>query len=405
MRSAAHVVRACRLGMFVQAMVINLTPLFFVQLHGQFGLTWEQLGRLVLLNFLTQLLVDLAGGWLVARFGLRPLCVLAHAAAVVGLLVYAVAPLAGGYATLVVGTIIFSAGCGLLEVLLSPILDAVPSTRKAGDMALLHAFYPLGKLAVIIGTGLALWLSGPAAWPWVVAAWAVLPAIGMGLFATVDLPTLPSPAPGWRIGSMVRTPEFRRVLMAMALAGASEVAIAQWTSAFAQRGLGCTPAVADLVGFGLFAVGMAVGRLWYGLRGGGQGLANWLIAGGAASAVVYLVAALSPWPVLALAACASAGFAVSMLWPMTLSLSAARWPSGGAVLFATLAAAGDGGAALGPWLVGITADAASSAAAWWQWLPGVPASADVTGLRVGLLAGAIAPFLLVLVAWRLRRSG
>lgn len=398
------VVLACRQGMFVQAMAVNLTPLLFVHLRGEFGLTWEQVGRLVLLNFLTQMLVDLAGSRLVARFGLRRLCVLAHLAASAGLLLFASAAVAGGYAMLVTGTVVFSAGCGLLEVLLSPILDAVPSQRKAGDMALLHAFYPLGKLAVIIGTALALWLAGPGAWPWVVVAWALLPCVGMWMFAVAELPVLDTGPGRVRVRDLLRSGAFRGVLLAMVLAGASEVAIAQWTSAFAQRGLGFSQSTADLIGFGLFAAGMAAGRLWYGLRGSGRDLAGRLMLGAAASALIYLVASLSPWPVLALAACACAGFAVSMLWPWTLSLSAARWPLGGTAVFAALAAGGDGGAAVGPWLIGVVADAAAGAPALWAWLPGADAGSESTGLRAGLLVGALAPLLLLGLAWRLRRQ-
>lgn len=404
MDAHAHVVRACRLGMFVQAMVINLTPLLFVQLHGEFGLTWEMIGRLVLINFLTQLAVDLAGSRLVARCGVRALCVAAHVAAVAGLLLFAAAPQAGGYAALVAGTVVFSAGCGLLEVLMSPILDAVPSRRKAGDMALLHAFYPLGKLAVIIGSAVALRLAGAAAWPWVVAAWAVVPCVGIWMFATARLPDLGVGGPRVRIRDLLRGAGFRVLLLAMLLAGATEVAIAQWTSAFAQRGLGCSPAVADLVGFALFAVGMAAARIWYGLRGAGRNLAGWLGWSAAASAVVYLAAALSPWPALALLACGLAGCTVGLLWPLTLSLGAARWPAGGAVVFAALAAAGDGGCALGPWLVGLVADAATAQPALSAWLPGPAAGAEAGALRLGMLAGALAPVVLAFCAWRLARN-
>lgn len=403
MPGTSRVVNACRLGMFVQAMVINLAPLLFVQLRGEFSLSWEQVGRLVLINFLTQLAVDLAGGWLVGRLGLRVLCVGAHVLAALGLVVFASAAAGGGYAVLVAGTMVFSAGCGLLEVLLSPIINAVPSTRKAGDMALLHAFYPLGKLAVILGTAGALWLAGPGVWAWIVVGWAVLPCLGAWWFAVVDIPPLVEGPQRQRLRDLLRLASCRGVLLAMLLAGASELAIAQWTSAFAQRGLGCSQVVADLLGFALFAVGMAAGRLWYGLRGNGADLTAMLLLGATGSAVVYLVAALSPWPLLALAACSCAGFAVSMLWPCTLSLAAAWWPMGGATLFAALAAAGDGGAALGPWLIGVVADSATIAASAWSWLPG-GYGVEANGLRAGLLVGALAPLLLVVVSCWLRRQ-
>jgi len=298
---------------------------------------------------------------------------------------------------------VFSAGCGLLEVLLSPILNAVPSSRKAGDMALLHAFYPLGKLAVIIGTALALWRFGTASWPWVVGLWALLPLGGVIAFARVALPELPAGAERVRVRDLARTARFRWVLLAMALAGATELGLAQWTSAFAQRGLGWSQLVADLVGFACFALGMAIGRLWYGVAGSGERLPQWLLRAALASLAIHLIAALSPWPLLALIACASGGCAVSLLWPWTVSHAAALWPLAGASLFALLAAAGDAGAALNPWLISIAADAAAATPAWWWSLIPVD-TPEATSLRVGLLVGALSPLLLAIVAWRLRRA-
>ncbi len=392
-RPAIH---ACRLGMFVQATAINFTPLLFVPLRDAFGLDWEQLGRLVLVNFAVQIAADLACGGLLRLFCVRALCVAAQVLAAAGLLIFATAPSGGGYAAMLAGTAVFSAGCGLMEVLLSPLINAVPSSRKAGDMALLHAFYPLGKLAVVVGTAVALALAGTAAWPWVAVGWAAIPLAGAWLFAVVELPALPPGSGGQRLRELARGGRLWLVLAAMVLAGASELAIAQWTTAYAERGLGFSAATAQLVGFGCFAAGMAAGRIWYGLRGGEADLPGLLLRGSLASAAVYLVAALAPWPPLALLACALAGAAVSMLWPWTVSIAAAAWPLAGATLFAALAAAGDLGAAVQPWLIGLVADHAR-----WDWLPGSEAS---SGLRAGLLVGAAAPCLLALVALALRRA-
>lgn len=399
---AAAVVRACRLGMFVQALVINLTPLLFVPLRDQLGLSWEQLGRLVLINFTTQLIVDLLAAPLLRLVSLRFLLVAAHLLAVVGLLLFVLAPVTSlpPYVMLAAGTVIFSTGCGLLEVFLSPVLSAVPSSRQSGDMALLHAFYPLGKLVVVLGTAACLALVEPARWPWIVAAWLVVPLWGAWIFLTVRLPTLPIGHEGQRAGELMQQPAFIAVLVAMACAGSCELALSQWISAFAQRGLGLSAELGNVAGFGLFAVGMIIGRVWYGTRGGGSDLLTLLLRTAVFVLVVYLVAALSPSPMLAFGACCMAGLAVSMLWPATLSLAAARWPLAGAMMFALLAAAGDVGAALGAWVVGLVADQAQKMPALTAWLPG--SSGEGTALRLGLFSGVLAPLGMLLAVWWLR---
>ncbi len=382
----------CYLGMFIQAVVINLAPLLFIPLRELYGLSFEQLGRLVLINFTTQLLVDLACVGVVDRVGIKPFVVAANLLAALGLVAFAVLPMLTGdaYAGLVIGTVIFSAGCGLLEVLLSPIIDALRPQRKAAEMALLHAFYPVGKVTVILLTGAALWWAGSSGWWWIAIAWAVLPLVNTMAFLVVPLPRLHGNPGREPQGVLMRRPAYWAVMIAMAMAGATEVAIAQWTSAFAQRALGYSQAVADLVGFCLFGVGMIAGRLWLGTRGETVNLYRLLISGAAGSAALYLVAALSPWPAAALLACGLSGLTVSLLWPGTLSLSSMRFPLAGTSMFALLAAAGDSGAAVMPWVVGVIADAASS---------------PEQGLRAGLLVATASPIvMLAVVAWLRARS-
>lgn len=234
-------------------------------------------------------------------------------------------------------------------------------------------------------------------------AWLVVPLWGAWSFLTVRLPELPVEAPGQRTGDLVKQPAFIAVLLAMACAGSAELALSQWISAFAQRGLGLSDELGNLVGFGCFAVGMIIGRIWYGVRGEGGDLPTLLQRTALLSLLVYLVAALSPSPLLAFSACCVAGLAVSMLWPATLSLAAARWPLAGAMLFALLAAAGDVGAACGAWFVGVVADLAQVFPALTAWLPGAD-DQQRAALRLGLLSGAVAPLGMVVAAWYLRRT-
>jgi len=401
----------CYLGMFIQALVINVTPLLFIPLRNEFGLTFEQIGRLILVNFLTQMVVDLLCTALADRIHLRPLIVAANALSALGLWIFAGAPylLADPYAGLMLGTVVFSVGCGLLEVLLSPLINALPADNKSGAMAMLHAFYPIGKVAVIVVTGLALHFLGAVLWPWILVAWSLLPVVNTLAFLRVRLPRLSDPDRRQSLRAMFGDPAIYLLLAAMALAGATEVTIAQWTSAYADAALGFPKVVADLAGFCLFGVGMIVGRLWFGYKGGHGNLLRVLLVSAVLSAATCIFMALSPSPLLALLSMGLSGLFVSMLWPGTISLFAARYPLAGASLFAILAAAGDGGAALMPWLVGVIADQGDFLRTTWL---GTALGPDLTpqafGLRAAFLLTAACPILMipVMVALgRKRRAG
>jgi len=390
------VVRFCYIGMFVQAMVINLTPLLFIPLKEQLGLTFEQIGRLILINFLTQMVVDLICCAIADRLSAKLLMVLANVLAGAGLWLFALLPAycATPYDGLVLGTLVFSCGCGLLEVLTSPTINAVPSARKAGDMALLHAFYPIGKVAVIIVTGLALYLFGTAHWRWIMLAWSLVPFVNTVNFLLVRLPPFAVAGQRQTLRALVRIPAYLLAVLALGFAGATEVTLAQWTSAFAERGLGLSKVVADLVGFGLFGIGMIGGRLWFGLKGEAHNLQRLMIHGALLSALMCVLMSVAPWPALALAACAGAGCFVSLLWPGVLSLGAARFPLAGASMFALLAAAGDTGAGVMPWLLGVVADQITTVPHWLAVLTGGHLTAEQLGLRTGLLLTTVCPLIM-----------
>jgi len=211
------------------------------------------------------------------------------------------------------------------------------------------------------------------------------------------LPPLVSGGQRHTLRRLMRAPAYLLLVLAIGLAGATEVTVAQWTSAFVQRGLGFAKVVADLVGFSLFGVGMIVGRLWFGFKGESDALPRNMAWGAALSAVMCLVMALSPWPVLSLAACGLAGLFVSLLWPGTVSLAAARFPLAGASMFAMLAAAGDTGAGFMPWGVGAIADWAPAHVAWLGAVLGRGLPPDQLGLRAGLLATAVCPVMMALL--------
>jgi fucose permease len=403
MRTGTHpsLVRSCYVGAFIQALVINLTPLLFIPLKDELGLSYEQIGRLILVNFATQMVMDVGCGLLVDRLGAKPFIVASNVLAVVGLWLFALTPaaFANPYVGLLLGTVVFSMGGGLLELLLSPIVNAVPSERKAADMALLHFFYAFGQVVVVLVTTLVLRVAGLRSWRVVVLAWSVMPALDAIGFARARIPRLAPPQGRQPARDLLRSPVYVVSLLVIGLAGASEIAIAQWTSAFAERALGWPKVVGDVVGFCLFGAGLGAGRLVYAIKGERIDLRRMMILGGALAAATYLVAGLSPWPVVSLGACAFAGLTVSMLWPGTLSLTAARFPLAGASMFALLAASGDTGASLMPWLVGVVADAAPTFG------PGLSRIAarmgpEQLGLRAGLVAASLCPVVMTaLLVW------
>lgn len=382
--------------MFIQALVINITPLLFIPLREQFGLTFEQIGRLILVNFATQMIVDLVCTAVADRVPPRPLIVAANAMAAAGLWIFAFGAhhFSDPYSGMLAGTVVFSIGCGLLEVLLSPIINAVPSDNKSASMAVLHAFYPIGKVAVIVATGIALYLLGAQSWPWIMAAWSVLPVLNTLAFYLVPLPQLADPDRRHTLRSMAGGRVLYLLLVAMALAGATEVTIAQWTSAYVETALGYSKVIADLVGFCLFGLGMVAGRLWFGWKGGHGNLSRVMWISAVLSGTACLAMALLPSPLLALLATGLSGVFVSMLWPGTISLAAAQYPLAGASLFALLAAAGDAGGAVMPWIAGWIADhVGESLPIWAQVLVG--SESDVAGLKAAYIVTALWPLLLV----------
>ena len=399
-------IRLCYLGMFVMAITINLAPPLFIPLKEQLGLTFEQLGRLILINFATQVAFDLLCGALVDRLGAKRFVVAAPALACAGLWVFALAPwlMSNPYHGLVIGTVIFSAGSGILELLLSPIINAVPSEQKAADMSLLHSFYAWGQMVVILLTAVAVFVFGARHWQWIAMAWSIPPAIAAVGFSMVTLPPFVEEARRLRLRDLLRKPAYLVAVAALGLAGASELSIGQWISAFAEKGLGFPKIQGDLAGLCLFAAALGIGRVWFGLNGQKVCMYRVMIAGAWLSVGVYLVASLSPWPYVSLAACVLAGLGVSLLWPGMLVVTAARFPLAGASMFAVLSASGDMGGAVAPWLVGAAADKAPMLHELPKLLFRAGLTPEQTGLRVGLLLAAIYPLAMVVLLYWLRAN-
>lgn len=398
--------RSAHAGYVVQAVVNNLAPLLFVVFHTSLDVPVAQLGVLASLNFGVQLLTDLVAVRVVDRVGYRRPLVLAHALAGLGLVLLAVLPLvlASPFAGLCVAVVVYGVGGGLLEVLVSPVVEHLPSPpeAKATAMAIAHSFYCWGQLAVVVLTTALLAVLGTDLWALLPVLWALVPLANLVVLLRVPMPATVPDDHRTPLRALFGTPLFLAALVLMTTGGAAELTMAQWSSFFAEQGTGVPKEVGDLLGPGLFALLMGLGRAAYGVWGHDVPLRPLLAASGAAATVCYVVAATATVPVVSLVACALCGLAVALLWPGTFSLTSARFPLGGAAMFAVLALAGDAGGTFGPLGAGLLADAAAGPLAGLA--AALPDDAG-TGLRAGLLLSAVVPLVFavtVLVSGRER---
>lgn len=369
--------QACYLGYITQALIVNLPPLLFVVFREKFSLTYTMLGNLVLLLFITQLCVDALSIKFIDRIGQRTAAVIAHLFAAAGMIALAFLPrLISPYAGLVVSFILFSIGGGLIEVLVSPIVESLPGDSKASSMSLLHSFYSWGQVLVIILTTAALLLTGFDFWFVIPLLWAILPVATLIKFTKVPLVPPQRAEERTTFKGLMSSRIFIIALLLMVCSGAAEQAMAQWASLFAEKGLGIPKALGDLLGPCLFAVMMGIGRTLYGIKGQKINLRKTLIACCLLCVVSFAVTALVPAAAVSLLGCSMCGLAVSLMWPGMISLTAQSYPVGGTAMFALLALGGDLGCSVGPWLTGVVADSAS--------------------LNIGLLTGMIFPAIMII---------
>jgi MFS family permease len=397
--------RACYCGYVVQAIVNNLAPLFFIIFSENYGISYRGLGSLVMINFAVQLGVDALCIKLVGPIGYRPLLVAAQAFSAAGLVLLGILPLLvkPAYTALVIAVTVYAFGGGLLEVLVSPVVDSIPgeAKKKPAAMSLLHSFYCWGQMAVILLTTLLLSIIGLERWYILPLLWALVPLGNMFLFAKVPLvPALPeTEAMGLR--GLAKSPVFFICLLLMLCAGASEQAVAQWASLFAEKALGVPKVLGDVFGPALFALFMGTGRVVYGIWGARLRVFPSILFCAFLCILCYLGITLVPHPLVQLIACGLTGLSVSVMWPATFSLSSARFPLGGAALFAVLALMGDLGCSLGPWVVGLVTDlarvggSAGSPGGFFQKLNGFISRGD-SPLQAGLLVCTLFPLVFVL---------
>jgi len=339
---------------------VNLPPILFTIFRTDYGLTYEQLGRLVLLNFAAQIITDIIAARFIDRIGYRRPLVFGFACCAVGFCILAAAPVLmfPVYSTLITGIIIAAVGGGLLEVMISPISNSLPADeeKKASNMALLHSFYCWGWMVIVLLSTLFLSVFGNTNWQVLTILWISLPLVNLFLFTRVPFAPAPHHEKLLGIKKLFSTPFFLAAIVLMICAGASELAVAQWASLFAEKSLGLSKLAGDLAGPMVFAITMGIGRTIYGIFGEKIRLVPTLIVSTALCVASYFLISLAPSPILSLVGCALVGFSVSLMWPGVLSLTAEKFPMGGTAMFAVLAMSGSLGCATGPWIAGFVAD-------------------------------------------------
>ena len=376
----------------LQAAVINLAPLLFTIMQKTYGVSLAELASLVLVMFVTQIATDMVAVKLVVTVGYRASVLIACLLDAIGMTLMAILPqmLENAFAGLAVSIIIMSVGAGLTDCIVSPLVDSISVNAKASHMSLLHSCYSWGHLIVILLTTGALALIGRENWFFLPLGWAVFAVITLLFFAVVPMVETEKSEKGSSPMQLLRSGRFILFALIMLCGGASEQIIAQWSSLFAETGLGVSKTVGDLLGPCLFALFMAIGRTGYGVIGEKLNIEKALIVSLFFTVATYLLTVFGGVPMLSLAGCALAGFGVSLLWPGTVSMTAAKIP-GGTAMFGLLALAGDTGCSVGPWLTGIISDSVISSEYGASLASKIGMPIDELGLKCGILAGALFP--------------
>lgn len=374
-------VTACFVGYIVQAIVNNFVPLLFLTFQKTYGIPLSQITLLVTFNFGIQLLVDLLSVTFVDKIGYRATMVIAHVTAALGLILLTILPevMPSAFLGIVIAVMVYAIGGGLLEVVVSPVVEACPSDNKEKAMSMLHSFYCWGHVGVVVLSTLFFRVAGIENWKIMALFWALIPIVNAVVFTRVPIASLIAEGEtGMKLRELFKQRIFWVLLIMMICAGASEQGVSQWASAFAEQGLGISKTAGDLAGPMMFAILMGLSRAFYGKYGDRIDLDRFMTASCGLCIVSYLGVSLLPVPGLSLAFCALCGLSVGIMWPGTFSKASSALPRGGTAMFALLALGGDVGCGGGPTVVGFVSGALGD------------------NLKLGILAGVAFPILLLI---------
>jgi len=384
-----HTIYACYIAYIVQAIINNFAPLLFITFATDYRLGLNQITLITTVNFLVQLLVDLISAKAIDKVGYRPALMFGHGCAAVGLIGMAVLPGAFGnpFTGIMVAVVLYAIGGGLMEVLVSPVVEACPTERKEAAMSLLHSFYCWGHVGVVLISTAFFTLFGIEYWKILACVWALVPILNIFYFALVPIYPIVEEHEKMPLRSLLVQKTFWLLLVLMVCAGASELAMSQWASAFAEAGLKVSKTVGDLAGPCAFAILMGTSRALYGKYSEKIPLMKMMMGSAVLCMVCYLVTSLAQNPVVSLIGCAVCGFSVGIFWPGTFSVAAKKLPGGGTAMYALMALAGDLGCTSGPTAVGMVANAFEGKLTW------------------GILCAILFPVVMLLGLWRMTYKG
>ncbi len=382
----------CYFGNISMSVIGNLPPLLFLTFRTTYGISYSLLGLLILINYFTQLIVDLIFSFFSHRFNISKTVKAMPVFTIVGFLIFTLSPWIfpnSVYIGLAIGTVIFSASSGLAEVLISPVIAALPAEDPDREMSKLHSVYAWGVVGVVIISTVFLYIFGAQNWQYLALMFMIVPLMCIILLWSAKIPKMETPQ---RVSGAIAFLKNRGVwlcVLAIFLGGASEVTMAQWSSSYLEHALGVPKVWGDMLGVAMFAVMLGLGRTMYSKIG--KNVERVILLGGIGAALCYFAAAVSPLPIIGLIACALTGLCTSMLWPGNLIVASGRFPVGGVLIYALMAAGGDLGASIAPQLVGIITDSAIAN----PWIMEVAGNLGVMpeqiGMKLGMLVGMIFP--------------
>lgn len=379
---------ACFVSAVVQAVIVNYAPLLFITFQSTYHIPITQITWLITVNFCVQLSVDFLSTFFVDKIGYRICMVTAQLAAALGLILLAVLPeIMPPFTGLMIAVITYAIGGGLIEVLTSPIVESCPTDNKEKAMSLMHSFYCWGHVGVVLLSTAFFTLFDIENWGILACIWAVVPLVNGFLFLKVPLvPLIPEGQKGMTVRELFTNKRFWIFVLMMLCSGAVEQSISQWTSAFAEQGLGVSKTVGDMAGLLTFAALMGTARGIFGKFGEKLDIEKFMGASAILCVISYLMISLSPWPIVSLAGCAICGFSVGIMWPGTLSKASVALPAGGTAMFALLALAGDVGCTAGPSIVGFVSDGLDG------------------NLQMGIFSAILFPILMLLCLFSARKK-
>lgn len=383
-----HTQYACFIGYITQAIVNNFAPLLFLTFQTTYHISLDKITLLITMNFGVQLLVDIISSRYADRIGYRTMVVAAHIFSAAGLAGMSFLPalFSEPFYGLLAAVGLYAIGGGIIEVLISPIVEACPTEKKEQVMSLLHSFYCWGHLMVVVFSTLFFTVAGTHNWRILSCLWAIIPLLNAFYFTRVPIIEMSEERSGISLKQLFTTRMFWFFFIIMICSGASEQAMSQWASAFAENGLKVSKTIGDLTGPCLFAMLMGISRAFYAKFGEKIKLKTFMFFSCVLCIASYLLAVFAPNPILALAGCSLCGLSVGILWPGTFSLASQSLPAGGTAMFAMLALAGDIGCSSGPTLVGMVSNIFSGQ------------------LKMGLSAAICFPAILLILLWRTQAS-